>query len=92
MATLSHEAARPPPPPPEETVAEPSLMKRFQKFLWLWSGMFSIAALFLAFASYFGLGGAGSNLQAAGTNFLAAIASAALFGLVSLLHFGPASS
>ncbi len=74
------------PPPPED--AEPTWLMRVQRFLWLWSGMFSVAALFLAFSGYFGLGG----IESAATNFIAAVVSAGLFGLVSLLKFGPASA
>lgn len=88
MATLSHETAIP--PPPED--AEPTFLVRFQRFLWLWSAMFSVAALFLAFTGYFGLGSVGGNMEAAGTNFVAAIVSGGLFGIVSLLKFGPANA
>jgi len=62
-----------------------ALLVRMRKFLWLSSGLFSAASFaipmigVLAFGSTVGLG----------TSFLAAIISACLFGLASLLHFGP---
>lgn len=65
-----------------------SLRVRVGTFLWLSSGMFGIAALTLAASGYVGLG----SLEHAGTNFVAGLAAAGLFGLVSLLRFGPSSA
>ncbi|OGS46934.1 MAG: hypothetical protein A3K66_04840 [Euryarchaeota archaeon RBG_16_67_27] len=61
---------------------------RVGTFLWLSSGMFGVAALTLAASGYVGLG----SLQHAGTNFVAGLVAAGLFGLVSLLKFGPSSA
>ena len=69
-------------------VADDSLRVRIGTFLWLASGMFGIAALTLAASGYVGLG----SLEHAGTNFVAGLAAAALFGLVSLLKVGPSSA
>ncbi len=76
---------------PTETVEAPvqiteyGLFGRLCKFLWLSSGMFSAASFAIPFIGYMTLG----STQVASTNFLAAIVSACLFGLASLLHFGP---
>ncbi|MGQ0798062.1 MAG: hypothetical protein ACT4OI_09425 [Methanobacteriota archaeon] len=70
-----------------EVVAAPTLLERLRKFLWLWSGMFSVGCLASAFAGYTVL----RAFESAGTNFLAAIVSAGLFGVASFLRFGPDS-
>ena len=76
------------------TITEPrkpddeGVLSRVRKFVWLSSGMFSLAALSLAFSGYFAFGG----MESAGTNFLAAVVAAGLFGLTSLLRFGPYSA
>lgn len=70
------------------TPAVEDLLIRLRRFVWLSSGMFSIAAMSLAFSGYFGLGA----VESAGANFLAAVAAAGLFGLASLLKFGPYSA
>lgn len=63
----------------------PELPKRLKRFLWLSSGMFSAASFAIPFIGFMTYG----STQVASTNFLAAIVSAFLFGLASLLHFGP---
>lgn len=78
MATSSEAPAEP---------ADPTLIERFQKLVWLGSGMFSVAALGLAFAGYFSRGAA----ESATSNFLAAVVSAGLFGATTVLKFGPPS-
>lgn len=80
MATVT----RSPPVDP----AEEDLLSRVRRFLWLSSGMFSVASLSLAFTGYAGFG----TFEAASANFLASIVSAAVFGIASLLRFGPASA
>ena len=65
-----------------------NFLARLRKFLWLSSGLFSAAALavpmigVLAFVS----------MEGVGPSFLAALASACVFGLASILHFGPDSA
>ena len=63
----------------------PEFPKRLKRFLWLSSGMFSAASFAIPFIGFMTYG----STQVASTNFLAAIVSAFLFGLASLLHFGP---
>lgn len=75
-------------PEPPEDADDPTFLDRLRQFLWLWSGMFSVAALGLAFTGYFTLGA----IESATSNFLAAVASAGLFGLATLLKFGPATA
>ena len=76
---------------PGETVVVPievteySFFGRLRKFLWLSSGMFIAASFAIPFIGFMTYG----STQVASTNFLAAIVSAFLFGLASLLHFGP---
>ena len=60
---------------------------QIREFVWLASGMFSAAALFLSFMGYFSFGAA----DAAGRNFAAAVASSVLFGICTLLRLGPDS-
>ncbi len=60
---------------------------RIREFLWLASGMFSAAALFLSFVGYFSLG----SVDDAARNFVAAVVSSVLFGACTLLRFGPDS-
>lgn len=76
-----------PVPQTAEVVAAPTLFERVRKFLWLSSGMFSVGCLASAFAGFTAL----RAFESAGTNFLAAIVSAGLFGLASVLRFGPDS-
>ncbi|MEK6988618.1 MAG: hypothetical protein AABX97_11130 [Candidatus Thermoplasmatota archaeon] len=59
----------------------------FREFLWLASGMFSAAALFLSFLGYFSFGA----VEDAARNFTAAVVSSVLFGLCTLLKLGPDS-
>jgi len=61
------------------------LFARVRKFLWLSSGMFSAASFAIPFVGFMAYG----TSQTASTNFLAAVVSACLFGIASLLHFGP---
>jgi len=58
---------------------------RVRKFLWLSSGLFSVASLMMPAIGFLVFGSA----PGASANFLAAIVSACLFGIASLLHFGP---
>jgi hypothetical protein len=62
-----------------------SLVSQIRLFLWLASGMFSTSALALAFIDYWVVA---SGEQAA-MHFLAAIVTAALFGVATLLKLGP---
>ena len=65
-----------------------SLVAQVRTFLWLASGMFSMSALALAFLDFWIV----SAADQAGTHFLAAIVSAALFGLATLLKLGPSEA
>jgi len=65
-----------------------SLISQIRFFLWLASGMFSTSALALAFIDYFVV----ASSEQAATHFLAAIVSAALFGVATLLKLGPAEA
>lgn len=58
---------------------------RIRKFLWLTSGLFSAASMAIPVMGLIAFGRA----EGVGTSFLAAVVSACLFGLTSLLHFGP---
>ncbi len=62
-----------------------TLTARFRKFLWLSSGLFSAASFTIPAIGYLAFGTA----DGAAMNFLAAVVSACLFGVASLLHFGP---
>lgn len=69
-----------------EVLATPvSLISQIRHFLWLSSGMFSMSAFALAFLDYWTLG----PQEQAATHFLAAVVAAALFGVATLLKFGP---
>ena len=70
-----------------ETVpdVELTLVGRIRKFLWLSSGLFSAASFAIPAIGLFAYG----TTEGMGTNFLAAVVSACLFGVTSLLHFGP---
>jgi len=61
---------------------------RLRKFLWLWSGLFSAAALAVPMIGVLAFG----SMEGVGSSFLAALASACLFGLASIMHFGPDSA
>src|SRR5437667_140555 len=61
---------------------------RLRKFLWLSSGLFSAAALAVPMVGVLAFG----RLEGVGPSFLAALASACLFGLASIFHFGPDSA
>src|SRR5256886_15733656 len=58
---------------------------RFRHFAWLSTGMFSAAALALAFLGYAWSG----NVAGAASHFFASIVLGGLFGLTSALKFGP---
>ena len=58
---------------------------RFRHFAWLSTGMFSAAALALAFLGYAWSG----NVAGAASNFFASIVSGGLFALTSVLKFAP---
>ena len=58
---------------------------RIRKFLWLSSGLFSAASFAIPVVGLVAFG----SFDGVGTNFLAAVVSACLFGLTTLLHFGP---
>jgi hypothetical protein len=66
---------------------EPTFVERVEKFVWLASGMFSVAALGLAFTGYITF----AAYERAGASFLAAVAASGVFGITSLLKFGPPS-
>ena len=65
-----------------------SFLARIQKFLWLSSGLFSAASFALPMIGVLAFG----SMDGVGPSFLAALASACLFGLTSFLHFGPESA
>lgn len=70
--------------------AEPldlSLPARIRKFLWLSSGLFSAAAFAMPALGIFALGTI--ETEGIGASFIAGIASACLFALTCILHFGP---
>lgn len=58
---------------------------RIRHFVWLSTGMFSAAALALAFFGYAWIG----TFADVSSNFLASIVSGAMFGISSVLKFGP---
>lgn len=62
-----------------------TLFERFRKFLWLSSGLFSAASFAIPVVGLMAFG----SFEGIGTNFLVAVVSACLFGLASVLHFGP---
>ena len=70
-----------------ETVpdVELTLVGRIRKFVWLSSGLFSAASFAIPAIGLFAYG----TTEGMGTNFVAAVVSACLFGVTSLLHFGP---
>jgi|GEM_PF-3694659 len=86
MASFTESPSVDPPPPPDDLWA--TVLYRLPFLLWLFSGMFSLASLALAFAGYFGVGA----FESANANFLAALVAAILFGVASLLKFGPESA
>ena len=64
---------------------ELTLVGRIRKFLWLSSGLFSAASFAIPVVGLVAFG----SFDGVGTNFLAAVVSACLFGLTTLLHYGP---
>ncbi len=74
---------------PHEVEEPPlTLNARLRKFLWLSSGLFSAASFTIPAIGYLAFGTA----EDAATNFLAGVVSACLFGVASLLHFGPSEA
>jgi hypothetical protein len=61
---------------------------RVRHFVWLSSGMFSAAALAVAFVSYTFTGA----FESASSHFFASILSGAIFGLTNVLRFGPSEA
>jgi hypothetical protein len=61
---------------------------RIRHFVWLSTGMFSAAALAIAFIGY----AWSTSLTIASSNFLASIVSGAMFGLSCILKFGPSDA
>ncbi|HYM39307.1 MAG TPA: hypothetical protein VEY12_04060 [Thermoplasmata archaeon] len=74
--------------PSEAAIAPVSLISQVRTFLWLASGMFSTSALALAFLDYWVVA---SSSQAT-THFVAAVVSAALFGVATVFKLGPAEA
>lgn len=72
-------------PDADAILPEVSRVAQIRQFLWLSSGMFSMSAFALAFLDYWTLGPQGQ----AATHFVAAIVAAALFGVATVLKFGP---
>jgi hypothetical protein len=68
-----------------ESGYEAELPLRMRRFVWLSTGMFSAASLALAFMGYFW----SSTFEGAGSHFIASIVSGGLFGIASMLKFGP---
>ena len=64
---------------------ELTFFARIRKFLWISSGLFSAASFSIPAIGLVAFG----TSDGLGTSFFAAIVSACLFGLASLLHFGP---
>ena len=68
-----------------ESTYPTELPVRIRHFVWLSTGMFSAAALAVAFVGYTWTGA----FEAASSHFFASILSGALFGLSNVLRFGP---
>ena len=88
MATTAAESALPTVPAMPPDFGEPlelTFLARIRKFLWLSSGLFSAASFAIPAIGVLAFG----TLDGLGTSFLTAVVSACLFGLASLLHFGP---
>jgi hypothetical protein len=64
---------------------ELTFVGRIRKFVWLSSGLFSAASLAIPGIGLFAYG----TIDGMATNFVAAVVSASLFGVATLLHFGP---
>ena len=72
-----------------EIVSTPvSLVAQVRTFLWLASGMFSTSSLALAFLDYMTV----SSESQAAVHFLAAVVSAVLFGVATVLKLGPSEA
>lgn len=85
MATTTAEPALPAVPADFVEPLELTFLVRIRKFLWLSSGLFSAASFAIPAIGVLAFG----TLDGLGTSFVAAVVSACLFGLGSLLHFGP---
>jgi hypothetical protein len=88
MASTAVESALPTAPAMPADLGEPlelTFLARICKFLWLSSGLFSAASFAIPAIGVLAFG----TLDGLGTSFLAAVVSGCLFGLASLLHFGP---
>lgn len=88
MATTTADPTLPTVPPMSADLAESlelTILARIRKFLWLSSGLFSAASFAIPAIGVLAFG----TLEGLDTSFLAAVVSACLFGLASLLHFGP---
>lgn len=91
MATATAEPVLPTVPAVPADLAEPlelNFLGRVRKFLWLSSGLFSAASFAIPAIGVLAFG----TLDGLGASFLVAVVSACLFGLASLLHFGPDSA
>ena len=62
-----------------------TFMDRVRKFMWLSSGLFSAAAFAVPAVGVMVYG----TFEGGGTSFMAAVVSACLFGVTTLLNFGP---
>jgi hypothetical protein len=94
LRTRGSRVAAPEDPPLQRAIptdfVEPfelSFPARIRKFLWLSSGLFSAASFAMPALGILALGAV--ETKGLGANFLAGVVSAALFGLASLLRFGP---
>jgi hypothetical protein len=72
-------------PADEAEVPVLTFKDRLRKFLWLSSGLFSAAAFAVPAIGVMLYG----TFDGGGTSFMAAVVSACLFGVTTLLNFGP---
>jgi len=87
MATVSESTFSEAVPALADLSGSPDLtfFERCRKFLWLASGLFSAACFAVPAIGAL----AYSRTEGMSTSFLAAVVSGCLFGVASLLHFGP---
>lgn len=85
MATIAENAAGSLDVGATDELTELTLLQRIRKFLWLSCGLFSAASFAIPAIGYAAFG----TLEGTSTKFVAGVASACLFGLASLLNFGP---
>jgi hypothetical protein len=64
-----------------------TFIARLRKVVWVWSGAFSMACFAASFLGFAVL----RAFDSAGTSFVAGIVTAGVFGVASLLRFGPDS-